>query len=1345
MFIYYKVLQSNQTYETKEGSMLAINNNYNNLLNTNNQTELTNSTNLDNTTIKTIDLSVGDAYITIESFSEVIVILNLTSLPDYLVFNEHYSLSVTKFNATGSYSQSLPNYLKEINIDNSHNNKLISFRIFNFNNVTQRFIVSINIKNEMFVTTKEYFADIANYIKYYPSRASIGTNKLFFFVITSSSTNNYDLPFNMYSNSDYDINSPLLVDYIPITNKSFTYDHNIEEDPFTSTYWASENLKGLVLPWIPYFSNCAGYDSRILLYDLLELNEGCLYPEANSFNFARQIPYTGLSTISDLCQIDLACRYDEIRDSSTSINKNKWFSIDTSRILFYITSYPLEYSDANNKYIDIYINNITSIDSSFIPAIIHPINYKENCLPTLINIEIDYYQEDENSKKIVNFAIKLQNYTNCAKDNSTTINNPFYSLSINYRPLNYIDLVNQFQFTFPIYIIIFLIVGLLYSLGLLSIWGLHNISSKIKHKTPFNMLKQLYLIQWKSLRGILIILLPVSLLICLLFLIKSSSFINGFAMRFEDIDSVTIDDNYINATSTGRTGLGYLILAFFIVIGSIKIFIPIPDEDERQNIEQEHFSKENNFSDLNDSKVKIKNNLKDNGTNTDSSFISENSENEKENLFLDYNKLFDPLIWKRRVFFIKFILPVLMLLIKLEFSYSTIYGENLYLFVIAYGIFDFIFEEITLKILLKEALLVSPLISVNKIVAFLCILGANDFGSFLCAYLIKLSLKLFIRLYITPILDNIYRVIYLKLKSIIDNNDINTNNNKKNVKEITNSRGTIKVRLSKFIANSFFEENNYTKTSILNLDNSKNIDTSKTEFQRKNTIEVILRLLLNTTTDIISLYLIPFVLMTIWIFRSSTKFTEEFAISSSNLVYYIIFSVVITIPETLMDLICINIIELFYGYKILEYLNYSNFRFNIRTSIWIDIKATIDPSITLIYRSLDAMLFSDQYFVMVITLTCGGIMLLIGTIITLRNSYNPFDDPGFLVHFIIIYGILISFFYIFKYTYGFFNLWKNASLENKINANEGNLLEFLNISKLNSKNIARFMSTDIFRHKFIANNKNWIIENLEKILEIKDEMTLATEESEEDKQIKDELENIYQKAVNYQAIDEQIQAKREIIKKDLQHMPYNLKNQEGKFDEDFGIRLDISKDSDNDYEGEKLNDNYNQNLIKQQLTQTKILIAKSWLYKAKEILLFKRWSSEVINDYKRNKCNYCSSIFNLHIIQDINFEKLVQLFKREFIGVNFDKHIWIKYYKNNQKFLTLCMECAYVQNFKRVNRQLLKEEKERDYLNKDKLKINEGDIKNSFKNGIAKKILYNWLMDARSKILINKFNNKSKI
>lgn len=41
-------------------------------------------------------------------------------------------------------------------------------------------------------------------------------------------------------------------------------------DPYDGTFWDSKQVNAVVMSWLPYFSNCEGYDTRIILFDVFE-------------------------------------------------------------------------------------------------------------------------------------------------------------------------------------------------------------------------------------------------------------------------------------------------------------------------------------------------------------------------------------------------------------------------------------------------------------------------------------------------------------------------------------------------------------------------------------------------------------------------------------------------------------------------------------------------------------------------------------------------------------------------------------------------------------------------------------------------------------------------------------------------------------------------------------------------------------------------------------------------------------------------------------------------------------------------------------------------------------------
>lgn len=67
--------------------------------------------------------------------------------------------------------------------------------------------------------------------------------------------------------------------------------------------------------------------------------------------------------------------------------------------------------------------------------------------------------------------------------------------------------------------------------------------------------------------------------------------------------------------------------------------------------------------------------------------------------------------WKRRHFLIYTLFTSFFLMIKLEFSYTVIFGKNILYFQVGYTFLDIIIEQVLTRVVMGEALLVSPILS----------------------------------------------------------------------------------------------------------------------------------------------------------------------------------------------------------------------------------------------------------------------------------------------------------------------------------------------------------------------------------------------------------------------------------------------------------------------------------------------------------------------------------------------------------------------------------------------------------------------------------------------------------
>ena len=66
-------------------------------------------------------------------------------------------------------------------------------------------------------------------------------------------------------------------------------------------------------------------------------------------------------------------------------------------------------------------------------------------------------------------------------------------------------------------------------------------------------------------------------------------------------------------------------------------------------------------------------------------------------------------------------------MLKLEFSYTEFFGRNIYTFLILFMILDIFLEQILTRVVMSEAILVSPILGAFIIIEFLMTMGADDF------------------------------------------------------------------------------------------------------------------------------------------------------------------------------------------------------------------------------------------------------------------------------------------------------------------------------------------------------------------------------------------------------------------------------------------------------------------------------------------------------------------------------------------------------------------------------------------------------------------------------------------
>merc|ERR1711881_835922 len=196
----------------------------------------------------------------------------------------------------------------------------------------------------------------------------------------------------------------------------------------------------------------------------------------------------------------------------------------------------------------------------------------------------------------------------------------------------------------------------------------------------------------------------------------------GYQIEYDGKADLT-DPDTLQTNRSGRTGLAFVLPGFVCMWEGTKAFIPILEDDEEE-IEQEE--EEDIFDDM-----------------------SSSEESEEEEIPSDDELLPDEM--RRSHLMFAAIMEMGFLLLVVEFSYSSIFGEHIWTCLICLKIIQMFFEQLLCSYI-KDVLLLCPLMVGLEMTEFVVTMGADGFIDFLMSYCVELILVLVERVYMDPAL-----------------------------------------------------------------------------------------------------------------------------------------------------------------------------------------------------------------------------------------------------------------------------------------------------------------------------------------------------------------------------------------------------------------------------------------------------------------------------------------------------------------------------------------------------------------------------------------------------------------
>ena len=812
------------------------------------------------------------------------------------------------------------------------------------------------------------------------------------------------------------------------------------------------NFEHMVLPYLPFFSNCREFDSYIPLWALVE-SDDCKLPRASlefperwwrrdypplphqdEIKFVGPFDFGTFYPVADWCEHKLFCQYEE--NLAQPEVSPRWFETSTGQSLFSIIRDPIDYYDytgktkttasASDEGGQKFVRSAKSSDI-FVPVKIDRTaadnvegGCTDLCFPRHMSLEISYYQIDQYTKRIVDAALVYETFD---KDPS----NQNYEVEVKFYPLDYRELIVEFAYGHKIFLLLFSLIGGFTVFMAAIFWAITRMTTQLESPPRLKFGARFRLTFPQAIFGFILGIIPVFSVTCLVaLLLKGHSFMtletNDASTRVDNFGSIVrhymdskVDPTLSDETHQGRMGLAFSVMAAFSIIEGSKIFVP---------------------------------------RKPDQSYLFDNEAYAKQ------NEKWMHVRWKRsNMIYTSFIMG-LFLVVIVEWSFWSSFGTYIWEAIIALKIANIIASHVVDE-QLGESLLSAPVMTAMGMVQTLVTLSANDFMDFLLSYVVELGFLILERMYTDP-----GQSAFLELIS------------------------SIFSKLKRLVQSTKLGQQIWKEGASINGPASSSDNNGMDIVEKSETVEPILDSYGSYCCDTMSLFYTPFVIFLLMIFREEMAIPAIYGIKEKDMEYYVLFALVIIPFQFAADIFIHGSQELFHGWKLYDYLMYTRYRFLQREARWKGLEDTLDECIDEGLRSMDQMCFSSQFYMMLTVHVNGILYLVLGLQMMIRAQYNMFGDPVTLI-LIPYVGLCVLFVKNMVIWLGYrFNVWKikheNTAWHAALRAGQDfDGAELENVQAAVSHEMYTMdqrITSETFRHKFLNHNRSWLIDQLPSIL-----------------------------------------------------------------------------------------------------------------------------------------------------------------------------------------------------------------------------------------------------------------------
>lgn len=822
--------------------------------------------------------------------------------------------------------------------------------------------VQLDLLHGGHVQNLDTFNEVLDIHRYSPSRADWGKRFFFCPVISKEALLDgfYELPYNMPPGFASAVGNPGLA--IGLTKLG----GNLENQPQTEFYdgnnalaavdkggqafWQSQGLETVPMPWLPFFSNCVGFDSYIILWDLFEspgeLREGCEMVPREEVKIVPPliVDFDTLEPrfdpVADSCQLITKCHFEEyiVPDSYGS---TLWWELPEETVLFYITTQPISYEDfkIGDPFFAPMVGtelltgvNLMMDDRSDPDGGPNAPNLR---IPRRVIFQMAYFQESQDKKKLVSADMQLQSFDN---DDTNTV----YYLMLAFEALGWQDLMNEFQLPYHVYGILYCLIGLGAVGATLVAWAGIRLKVRKANQPPFRLLECYEFMFWWPVQGVTFATLPV-VFACgfiKLLLAPEFNFTGAIPCTYGELASAQTDESESERCRQGRTGTCFLLAGMLMLVSGSRLIIPRLREVEEQFLLQQptHLLSREGLTLRAEQRQQIRT---------------------------------VPIRWKRAHLIFVSVFLIFPLTLLWEFTYCDFFGENALYFIIGFS-FAMNFVDNALSRAVREELIQVPLSTACSVVLFVGTLGADDFVDFCEGFFLELLYGIAERLILGTLFEAIdkgtaYAAHWAKTRSWF-------------------WRFTLILTAGRS-----------TRALLMNEGKDEEEISPEEMVQEGTPIEEAMEEVIGCGTTCMSTIMTPFIIGAIYVFAPETEIPVSYDIRSRDLICYLLFGIIIAPFQVMMDIFMNHATELQNNVRIYDYMLYSKWRWRNRVTRWLFDDPRLDQSIAEPLQSVNHLAFSPQFYFIETYYTWGMLVLLLSITVFLRKHLNPMDDPALFV------------------------------------------------------------------------------------------------------------------------------------------------------------------------------------------------------------------------------------------------------------------------------------------------------------------------------------------------------------